>query len=136
MTDVKKQWIFIKFCFKIGKMAAETQKMIKEAFGDNALVQTQTYKWFKWLKKALQIQSYVKSTLIGFLDIEGIMHKEFVPPGKLVNGKFCCAILRRLRENIQTSCTTPGTLHHSPPSLLTGPHPLSFFPLPKDEIEA
>jgi len=44
MTDVKKQWICIKFCFKLGKTAAETQKMIKEAFGDNALGQTQTYK--------------------------------------------------------------------------------------------
>jgi hypothetical protein len=43
MTDVKKQWICIKFCFKLGKMAAETHKMLEEAFGDNALGQTQTY---------------------------------------------------------------------------------------------
>jgi len=31
-------------------------------------------------------------------DNEGIVHKEFVPPGKM-NGKFYCDILRRLREN-------------------------------------
>jgi hypothetical protein len=47
-----------------------------------------------------------------FFEIEGIMSKEFVPPGK-VNGKFYCNILRRLREifgtNVQTSgTTTPG----------------------------
>ena len=35
----------IKFCFKLRKRAAETHKMLKEAFGDNALGQTQTYEW-------------------------------------------------------------------------------------------
>jgi hypothetical protein len=32
------------------------------------------------------------------------MHKEFVPPGQMVNGKFFYDILRRLRENIQHKC--------------------------------
>jgi len=44
MTDVKKQWICTKFCFKLGKTALETHRMLKEAFGDNALGQTHTYK--------------------------------------------------------------------------------------------
>jgi hypothetical protein len=46
MADVKEQWIWIKFCCKLGKTAVETHKMFKEAFGDNALSQTQAYKWF------------------------------------------------------------------------------------------
>ena len=29
------------------------------------------------------------------------MQKEFVPSGKIVNGKFFCEILRRLRENVR-----------------------------------
>ena len=29
------------------------------------------------------------------------MHKEFVPPGQMVNGKFFCNDLRQMRENIQ-----------------------------------
>jgi hypothetical protein len=33
MTDVK-EW---RICIKLGKIAAETYKMLKEAFGDNAL---------------------------------------------------------------------------------------------------
>jgi len=37
---------------------------------------------------------------ICFFDTEGIVHKEFVPPGQTVNEKFYCDILRRLRENI------------------------------------
>jgi hypothetical protein len=45
MTDVKEQRICIKFCLKLGKTASETHRMLKEAFGDNALGQTQTYEW-------------------------------------------------------------------------------------------
>jgi len=50
MTDVKEQRICVKFCFKLGKAASETHRMLKEAFSDNALGQTQTYEWFKRLK--------------------------------------------------------------------------------------
>jgi len=49
--------------------------------------------------------------LIGFFDIEGIIPKEFVPPRQLVNGKLYCAVLRRLRENIQ--CKRPDKLHNN-----------------------
>jgi len=31
-------------------MASETRRMLKEAFGDNALGQTQMYKWLKHSK--------------------------------------------------------------------------------------
>jgi hypothetical protein len=51
MTDVKEQQIYTKFCFKLGKTAAETYKMVKEAFGDNALGLTQTCEWFKHFRK-------------------------------------------------------------------------------------
>jgi hypothetical protein len=95
-------------------------------------------------------------------DNEGIVHKEFVPPGKM-NGKFYCDILRRLRENNRRKrpdgATTPGPwimttlwlMHrsvcssfsllqrrqsdgHHPPSLLTGFR--QIFRIPEDEIEA
>jgi hypothetical protein len=39
--------------------------------------------------------------LIVFSDIQGIVHKEFVPPGETVNGKFYCEVLKRLREGIR-----------------------------------
>jgi len=43
--------------------------------------------------------------LIIFFDIQGLAHKEFVPPGQTVNGKFYCEVLKRLREDIQ--CKRP-----------------------------
>jgi len=50
MTDVREQWICIKFFLKRGRTALETHRMFKEAFGDNALGQKQTYKWCKCFK--------------------------------------------------------------------------------------
>jgi hypothetical protein len=50
MADVKKQRICIKFCFKLNKTAVETHRMLKRAFGDQALSQAKTFEWFKRFK--------------------------------------------------------------------------------------
>lgn len=52
-------------------------------------------------KKARQVRSHVKSMMIIFFDIEGVVHKEFLPHGETVNGKFYCEVLKRLRESIR-----------------------------------
>jgi len=54
-----------------------------------------------WPKKVRQVCSNVKSMLIVFFDIQGIVHKEFVLPGQTVNGKFYCEVVKRLREDIR-----------------------------------
>jgi hypothetical protein len=51
-------------------------------------------------KKARQVRSNVKSLLIVVFDIQGTVHKEFVPSSQSVNGKFYCEVLKRLRERI------------------------------------
>jgi hypothetical protein len=48
---------------------------------------------------------------------KGIMHKEFVPPGQTVSGKFYCDVLRWQREYIQRKrpdkwCNNSWDLHH------------------------
>jgi histone-lysine N-methyltransferase SETMAR len=45
-------------------------------------------------------RSSMKTMLIVFFDIRGIVHRKFVPQGHTVNKKFYCEVLRRLRENI------------------------------------
>jgi len=47
--------------------------------------------------KARQVKSNLKSMIITFFDIKGIVHKEFVPTGQTVNSGFYCEVLRRLR---------------------------------------
>jgi hypothetical protein len=49
-ADVKKQRICIKVCFKLNKTAAETHRMLKEAFGEQALSQAIIFEWFKRFK--------------------------------------------------------------------------------------
>jgi len=53
------------------------------------------------LKKARQSHSAIKSMLIMFFDIRGIVHHEFVPQGQTVNAQFYCSVLHCLRNNIR-----------------------------------
>jgi len=52
-------------------------------------------------KKTRTQKSKLKKMLICFFDQQGIVHREFVPPGMTVNADFYCDILRRLRENVR-----------------------------------
>jgi hypothetical protein len=63
------------------------------------------------------VKSNVKSLLICFFDIDGIILKEFVPPGKTINVKFHGTVLRRLREDMRRKRpnkwhTNNWVLHH------------------------
>jgi len=37
----------LNFCFKLNKNDTETHRMLKEAFGEQALSQARTFEWFK-----------------------------------------------------------------------------------------
>jgi len=56
-------------------------------------------------KKTHVQKSKLKTMLICFFDQEGIIHREFVPPGMTVNADIYCDVLSRLRENVQ--CKRP-----------------------------
>jgi len=50
MADLKEQRVCIKFCFLLGKTAAETATMLREAFKEKALSQARVYEWFSRFK--------------------------------------------------------------------------------------
>jgi hypothetical protein len=50
MADLREQRVCTTFCFKLGETAAETHHMLKQAFGNNRLGQTQNYVWYKRFK--------------------------------------------------------------------------------------
>jgi len=54
MADFKEQRISNKVCFKLNKTAAETNRMLKEVFGEQALSQARTFEWFKSFKDSLE----------------------------------------------------------------------------------
>jgi len=51
MADLKEQRVCIKFCFLLGKTAAETVTMLQEAFKEEALSQARVYEWFSGFKR-------------------------------------------------------------------------------------
>jgi len=51
MADLKERSVCIKFCFLLGKTAAETVTMLREAFTEEALSQVRVYKWLSWFKR-------------------------------------------------------------------------------------
>ena len=49
-ADCRKERAAVKFCFLLGKSAAETIAMLKTAYGDAALSKTKVYEWFSRFK--------------------------------------------------------------------------------------
>ena len=48
-----------------------------------------------------QVKSNVKTMLICFFDIKGLVHFEFVPQGQTVNQQFYLEVLKRLRDAVR-----------------------------------
>ncbi|UYV69451.1 hypothetical protein LAZ67_6003646, partial [Cordylochernes scorpioides] len=66
-------------------------------------------------KKARMSKSRIKTMIIVFLDIRGIVHCEFVPQGQTVNSAFYLEVLRRLKRRIarvRTDIKDTVKLHH------------------------
>ena len=66
-------------------------------------------------KKVRMSKSKIKSMLICFFDSQGIVHKEFVPPGQTVNQTFYREVLERLRKRVarvRPDIARTWMLHH------------------------
>jgi hypothetical protein len=65
-------------------------------------------------KEARQVRSSTESMLIVFFGVNGIFHREFVPPNTTVNSDFYCVVLRRLRENVRRKSPQLWCNHYWP----------------------
>lgn len=66
-------------------------------------------------KKARMSKSRVKAMLIVFFDVKGVVHQEFLPPGKTVNGAFYVEVLKRLKKRVnrvRPAIAANWKLHH------------------------
>uniref|UniRef100_A0A493U176 Histone-lysine N-methyltransferase SETMAR n=3 Tax=Anas TaxID=8835 RepID=A0A493U176_ANAPP len=74
--------------------------------------------------------------LICFFDRYGVIHKEFVPPGRTVNAVFYMEVLTRLRKRI--ACVRPhkvATLPQPPYSPDLAPPDFFLFPRIKSTLK-
>lgn len=46
--------------------------------------------------------------LTAFFDIEGIVYKESIPAGQIINYTFCCDVLQWLLQNFCITLVTKG----------------------------
>jgi len=67
----------------------------------------QSWEWHKSKsprpKKVRMSKSKIKTMLICFLDSQGVVHKEFMPPGQTVNKQYYREFLERLRKRLIVS---------------------------------
>jgi hypothetical protein len=58
-------------------------------------------RWFASQQKARKGRSKIKTMLIDFFDIRGMVHHEFVPQGQTINAEFYVEVSKRLRERMR-----------------------------------
>jgi len=51
MADLKERRVCVKFCFVLGKTAAETITILRDAFKEDALSQARVYEWSPRFKR-------------------------------------------------------------------------------------
>ena len=109
-TDQKQQCVNV--CTELHQLASDDETYLSRVItGDESCVygydpetKQQSSQWKSPKsprpKKARQVKSNVKSMIITFFDVKGIVHKEYVPTGQTVNSGFNCDILWRMNENV------------------------------------
>ena len=62
----------------------------------------------KMLMTTQKVRSNVKGLLAVFFDYNGVVHREFLPEGPMVNKEYYLEVIRRLREAIRKNARICG----------------------------
>lgn len=112
MADLhERQRAAVNFFFMLGKIATETNEMLKTVYEVDAMGKTQMFKWFSHCKRGEMsiddqsragrlVKSNIKIWLICFFDVRGVVHSEFVPPCQTVDQTINMDVLKRLCNSL------------------------------------
>ena len=82
-------WTTLVFCYYLKKTAAESHRMLVEAYGEHALGKTQCFEWFKKFKSGnFDMRNEDRGKLPKKLkdwDQKGVIYYELLKPGETVN---------------------------------------------------
>jgi hypothetical protein len=88
--------------------------MFSDVYGEEAIKKSSVSEWHKRLRVRMS-KSRMKSVLVTFFDIKGIVHFEFIPQSQTINQTHCVEILKRLREAVRRKrpelCPNDWILH-------------------------
>jgi len=110
-ADQKQQGV--NFCTELRQLASDDATFLCRVitsdkswvYGNDPETKQQSSQWESSTslrpKKARQVRSNVKSMIITYFDVNGIVHKEFVPTGQTVNYGLYCDVMRPLREHVR-----------------------------------
>jgi len=74
--------------------------MLSEFYEGEAMKKSGAFEWHKRFKCVRMSKPHMKTMLITFFDIKGIVHFEFIPQGQTVNQAYYLELLKRLREAV------------------------------------
>jgi hypothetical protein len=94
------QRINIKFCVKLDNNARDTCAVLSETCGVEAMKSQVFLSGTNSLKGARMSKLEMKTMLITFFDIKGIVHSEFISHGRTVNQTYYVEILKLLLEAV------------------------------------
>jgi hypothetical protein len=97
-----RQWVCIKFCASLGKGAAETLAMMRQAFGGESMSHTRMSEWHAWFRADQKRWDRwrAKSRECSLFSLMSRINKEFILAGHTVNSAYYCDVLQRLHEKV------------------------------------
>jgi hypothetical protein len=85
---------------KLGKNASDTCVMLSEAYGGDTVKKSHVLNGVNGSKRACISKFQMKTVLITFFNIKGIVYFEFIPQGQTVNQAYYVETLRQLCEAV------------------------------------
>jgi hypothetical protein len=85
---------------KLRKNASDTYPVLSEAYEGEAMKKAIAFEWHEHFKEGCILKSQMKTVLITFFSIKGIVYFEFIPQGQTANQAYYMEMLKCSHEGV------------------------------------